>query len=343
MLDLEKLELAELVNELRARGATRPRDDSGGYVEVGIYGKPREDLEQHPSSEIVAVVRKRQKAIYLVDSRQDLSEVTDAEVLKLASSVAVLVRESQVSSVADQIVTVQSSVFGSLYSLCPGERFWHQECIGFGSGVLVSSDMIATAGHCVSEADSQVDRIRFIFGFRSESSNQPAPTRFAVSQVYRGKELVGYKETEDESDWALVRLDRPVQDVPIANLRRSKSLSVGTSVAILGHPCGLPAKYASGAVVKDSSSPAYFTANLDAFGGNSGSPVFSKAKDGTCLVEGLLVRGSQDWVPVNDKNCVAALVIPLGANGKSAPNGEDCTRVGEFISLIPSHGEAVAR
>jgi V8-like Glu-specific endopeptidase len=230
---------------------------------------------------------------------------------------------------------VQSDVFGSRYILCPGERFWNQPCMGIGTGVLVANDLIATAGHCVSSVDREVTKIRFIFGFRA-GGDQRAPTTFPVGQVYSGKELLGYAETPDDTDWAIVRLDRPVENVPTAPVRRSGALEQGTPVSIVGHPCGLPAKYATGAVVKDNTPTSYFKANLDAFGGNSGSPVFSRGEDGTCLVEGLLVRGNQDWVYLHDKNCRSAFVIPLVAGKESDLMGEDCTRVSEFLSLIPA-------
>ena len=50
-----------------------------------------------------------------------------------------------------------------------------------------------------------------------------------------------------------------------------------TLVYALGYPTGLPLKLAGNATVQSVSGTAYFTANLDTFAGNSGSPVFNFA------------------------------------------------------------------
>jgi len=109
-------------------------------------------------------------------------------------------------------------------------------------------------------------------------------------------------------------------------IRRDGKIAGNQPVHIIGHPVGLPAKYAAGAQVRDNSSAAYFVANLDSFGGNSGSPVFNAE---THFVEGVLVRGDTDFVPHGQ--CSVALVCPTGGC-----RGEDCTRTTEFAHLVPS-------
>ena len=69
---------------------------------------------------------------------------------------------------------------------------------------------------------------------------------------------------------------------------------------------------------------AIFTANLDTYGGNSGSPVFNSE---THEVEGILVRGDTDFVPLG--KCMVSAVCPT--NGCI---GEDCTRVSEFLDHL---------
>lgn len=58
---------------------------------------------------------------------------------------------------------------------------------------------------------------------------------------------------------------------------------------MLGHPSGLPMKWTTSAEVKENvEQKDYFKADLDAFSGNSGSPIFS---DETHQVIGMLVEG----------------------------------------------------
>jgi V8-like Glu-specific endopeptidase len=78
---------------------------------------------------------------------------------------------------------------------------------------------------------------------------------------------------------------------------------VGSEVLVIGHPTGLPTKLADGAVIR-SLKETYFIANLDTYGGNSGSAVFD-ANSG--LVEGILVRGEQDYVR-SSSGCLASNV-----------------------------------
>ena len=71
---------------------------------------------------------------------------------------------------------------------------------------------------------------------------------------------------------------------------------------------------------------AFFVANLDTYGGNSGSPVF--ASD-TNRVEGILVRGETDFEQT-PAGCQISLVCPT-----SGCRGEDITRTTQFSSLVP--------
>ena len=63
-------------------------------------------------------------------------------------------------------------------------------------------------------------------------------------------------------------------------------------MVVIGYPSGLPTKIADQAQVRTNKHRNFFVANLDTFGGNSGSPVINKSSG---LVEGILVRGESDY------------------------------------------------
>src|SRR5690606_11297122 len=112
---------------------------------------------------------------------------------------------------------------------------------------------------------------------------------FDESQVYTGVEIVG-QTLNSFDDWMLVRLDRVVTApgaLPL-EIRRDGFPGVGTPVGMIGHPSGLPMKIAFGSttVIKKDFQSTFFEANLDAYGGNSGSPVFNQT---TGIVEGIQV------------------------------------------------------
>ena len=68
----------------------------------------------------------------------------------------------------------------------------------------------------------------------------------------------------------------------------------------------------------------YFSANLDTYGGNSGSAVFNA---NTGVVEGILVRGATDYVSdPSQGGCRVSNIL-----GKHAGKGEDVT----YITNVP--------
>jgi hypothetical protein len=81
-----------------------------------------------------------------------------------------------------------------------------------------------------------------------------------------------------------------------------------------------------GARVSGNNAATYFTTDLDAFGGNSGSAVFHAD---TLEVEGILVRGEPEEF-VSRGNCFVTRVCRAGECG-----GEDVTRITELSFLVP--------
>ena len=179
----------------------------------------------------------------------------------------------------------------------------------------------ATAGHCANAGN--VTTILFVFGFRMEDATTPV-TRIPNKDIYRGKLVVGRAEQAAGPDWGLIQLDRPVTGRTILKVRRTARIGDTAPVSVIGHPSGLPVKFAADANVRDNTPTAFFVANLDTYGGNSGSPVF----DANGVVEGILVRGEADYV--SNGTCNVSKVCP-----STGCRGEDCTRIAELIDLIP--------
>lgn len=313
-------EIHQLKEELNTRGVSL-HPTRFGYFKSNIADMGgNNELTEYSSKSIHEALLLKEKALYGDDNRKDLIEVVDQNVIDNANSVVSLFFASRIKDNGNGNSTLQVGIFGKLNNLCPEEPFFNQPIGAFCSGFLVAPDIIATAGHCVNEKN--VKSIRFVFGFKAELGSA-ANITINNKDIYSGLEVIGWKQT-NQGDWCLLRLDRNVMDRKVLNLRRDGKIVDGQAVYVIGHPCGLPIKFADGAKVRSNSEAEYFTANLDTYGGNSGSPVFNSLNH---QVEGILVRGERDFVPLGP--CMVSTVC--STNGC---RGEDCTRVTEFTDLL---------
>jgi V8-like Glu-specific endopeptidase len=117
-------------------------------------------------------------------------------------------------------------------------------------------------------------------------------------------------------------LDRNVEVQSIARLS-GKTVYCDQPVYVLGHPAGLPLKYAPGSWVSDVEE-SYFTTDLDIYSGNSGSPVFDSE---THQVIGMVVRGDNRDFRWTDKGWLS-VIYP---NPDIRSRGAQCTKVSEFL------------
>jgi len=147
--------------------------------------------------------------------------------------------------------------------------------------------------------------VRFVFGFDMLDATTPVLT-FNADQVYTGTAVIARQFT-NEYDYCVVRVDRAITVASSLPLRREGAVAVGTQVGVIGHPWGLPKKIAFGAhtLVRANNADGYFTANLDTYARNTGSPVFNEAES---LVEGIFVRGNVDFIIESD--CFRSNVLP---------------------------------
>lgn len=350
---LSEFTVEELDRELIARGAQIPgdkkfkfRDREGTPDRNTIMGQVKElyneaaalspniKLGYISTPELVEtlILKTRQirmndpKGIWLTDDRLDYYQVTDEAVKKNAHCTAAICLEKNLIEKKNGFSTIRVKNYGKAFNLCECEPFHYQPvsagwmCTGF----LVKEDIIATAAHCANE--NNVKDLRIVFGYKISAACTPA-ARAPNENIYKGVEIIGrtYTRSDKQPDWALVRLDRKVEGQAVAKLSR-RSIYHDQPVYVIGHPAGLPLKIAPGAQVCDIDETC-FVANLDIYGGNSGSPVFC---GDTHEVIGIVVRGynrnfrwtGNGWLSVRYPN----FDIPA--------KGPQCTRVSEFIAYL---------
>lgn len=265
----------------------------------------------------IAIAKIQDRVIYGDDNRVEFFQVTRADLREVADSTAALIRNSNLKEKSNGTTTVKAETFQKFAGLCSTERFASEPSGAFCSAFLVADNMVATAGHCVEA--SRCSQISFVFSYRMSAQSE-APVEVNSSEVYRCQEVLEREQTGAQ-DYALVRLDRPVRGHRVLTLAKTPP-SVGDGLITVGHPSGIPTKVTDQGVVRHVK-PEFFTANLDTYGGNSGSAVFNHE---TLEVVGILVRGESDFVWDSVNKCSVSNRCSL-----EGCRGEDVTQI-SYIS-----------
>lgn len=262
--------------------------------------------------------------IYGNDDRIEYYEGSAAQ-QTAAEAVFVVVNNSELSCVGGTC-TLDTVPFTDWFSdgLCSDEPFRDQPTVGHCTAFLVGEDRVATAGHCLGRRDCP--DISFVPRFRIESAGGNSPTSIPESEVLRcGAKVV--RKLKGTNDYAVYTLQNPVVGITPLCIRRSGEVPMGTDLVIIGHPYTIPMKIAGGAEVKGIASN-YFEANLDDYGGNSGSPVFDAA---TMEVQGILVRGNEDFVFDSSEGCWRSNVCP----DSGCPGFEEVSHARKIAGFVP--------
>lgn len=262
--------------------------------------------------------------VYGVDGRLEVYEHPSPTLQSAAREAIVMkVRATFLDETDPANVLIDyTRTLGEAKSLCPGERFADQLEPGSCSGTLIDGQHVLTAGHCMDAADDCAD-FAWLFGFHYVSAG--ALARLTSDDVYACSSVVALFN-DDQVDYAVVRLDRPVVGHTPATVRMDPSaLPRGTPVALLGHPNGIPLKIDSGGEVTWSSAGAtWFRSTVDAFSGNSGSGTFTH--DG--MLAGVLGGGATDYVDAGGCQVVNVIDPP------PTDDGERLTYVGPAIAAL---------
>jgi len=185
--------------------------------------------------------------IYGEDNRKDVFESTDSALVELSKSTAAMISSDKLKSLNGDIVISAQTLESR--GICAKERFSKQISAANCSGFLVAPNILVTAGHCIkSEYDCAT--YKWVFDFKVDHADQ-GDVQVPKNYVYSCKKMISRTlDQMSKDDYAVIELDKKVTDRRPLTFRKSGKISKGSSLAVIGHPTGLPTKIADGAKVR---------------------------------------------------------------------------------------------
>jgi len=251
--------------------------------------------------------------IYGNDDRYEVNSYYDDLFVRKARSVALRVSNRRLTENREDpniINFLNKKLKQVIPQICSSEKYLEQTSLGDCSGFLISPTKLVTAGHCM-KSENECSANKWVFDFTENTKELIKNNVYACKKIISQKLIYSKKEV---SDYAVIELDRPVLDRTPLERRKYGTVAYGTPLLIIGHPLGLPMKITDGAKVMRMNDieletqirslflrDHYFTANLDSYSGNSGSPVFNVK---TGKVEGVLIQGADDFIFDEEESCL---------------------------------------
>ncbi|MFT6630219.1 MAG: V8-like Glu-specific endopeptidase [Bacteriovoracaceae bacterium] len=281
------------------------------------------------------------RIVYGEDNRLDLKNVHDEKVQKIGDAIAGRVFKYSYTESEDKSSVAFDRVLSLSHprsmNVCKEERFADQPTVADCTGFLVGENLLVTAGHCMvrmgqtveNDTSSACDSNSWMFDYKMDSKGSIDLKNVKADNIYNCKKVI-YGKYEKDNDFALIELDRKVVGREPLKLNSKGTPNEGTEIFVMGHPTGLPLKYADGAKIFDINEN-YFTTNLDTFGGNSGSPVVNLE---TMEVEGILVRGDTDYYPHTTEDGKKCMKVNSCDSQRENCIEDDKNIKGEHVTVI---------
>lgn len=239
------------------------------------------------------------KVIYNTDTRVEINAESPAELMQfIKQRTLAITHNANLFYQPEGKVIIMPRHYGRAFKLCADERFFEQPSLANCSASVIGKDLVLTAGHCISENNCRYMKFISDFTMLDDGKN---PVHTKLENIYACKKVV-YENDDPKADIAIIQIDREFVHSPLK--LAEQALTTQDEILAVGFPSGLPMK-SSGLGPVRTVSPTMIVAELETYGGNSGSPIFKKNSD---LIEGVLVAGETDFEEDKTNKCYRSKV-----------------------------------
>ena len=246
------------------------------------------------------------KGLYGDDNRRLISELNasddkeDEVRVEMSRAVLAQIPRWRMTATDDGDFSVETKSLAAGLNFCPEEKFSDLPLVSSCTAFLVGPDLLMTAGHCVKDKyECQKNYWVLDYNDALGFSGPQGAARIKKENVVYCQQILSQSENV-KLDYALIRITRKIKDRKPLTIRRTGKVEDDDTLEVIGHPLGLPKVLTDEASIRNNSLPFTFVTNADTFSGNSGSPVINSK---THVVEGILVRGDEDFQMDIDRGC----------------------------------------
>lgn len=257
------------------------------------------------------------------DERQFVSASSNIQIQNLARATAAMIPNNIWANLKNVQNLIQKRNF------CPDERYSQIPSVARCTGVLIAPQILLTTYHCVPTPEDCAAN-SWSFNFQKDDLDQALNQKQQLNRYSCKRLISAERNLMTLKDFSIIELDRPVINAEPVKIAKQQKLANEAKVFMLGHPYGLPLMTTGPSAILNNNLDHYFETELDAFAGNSGSPVFNAE---TMELEGIFVRGGTDEVSDLDTDdlCKRWYSCEIGTDSCQT---EDVTRI---QSILMSH------
>lgn len=251
--------------------------------------------------------------VFQFDKKSDWQK----RIFNTSISVGMIIEKEKINQISNEYFQIDiQNKLGTNYNLCESVPFKDQPAVGTGTAFLIEDNKLISANHVF---ERNIDNYVIVFNF--EMINKKTVNNIIHKSNIFSLNNILFKN--EELDIVIFDTKEQIEKQSLS-LQKSKDLKNYHRVYSIGYPSGLPKKISVNAEILENNNPLFFYTSLDAFQGNSGSPVFDFE---TNKVIGVLVSGAKDYLFNGLCNDLALCVYP-------SCKGEKIIRIEKVIELL---------